>query len=134
LGVEIEPCSIDRKLRNWGEGMKHRQMIHGATTRGDAMAKNPTAEEAIERARALQDSKIDAVRRLADASQNVSIARERAGAAERDYTQTFSAALSAGWTPDELRKIGFVDADKKTRASRRAKPKSTPMTTPEASE
>lgn len=82
------------------------------------MAKNPTAEEAIERARALQERKIDAVRVLADASQNVSITRERAGAAERDYAQVFGNAITAGWTPEELRKIGFVETERKVRGRR----------------
>jgi hypothetical protein len=105
--VKIEPCPIDRKLRNWGEGMKHRQMIREATMRGNQMAKNPTAEEAIERARALQDSKIEAVRLLAESNQNVTDARERASETEREYARVFNAALTAGWTVEELRKIGF---------------------------
>ena len=119
LGAEIEPCSIDRELRNWGEGMKHRQMIHEATMRGNLMAKNPTAEEAIERARALQDSKIDAVRVLAESNQNVVDARQRAAEAESDFSRVFGAALTAGWTLDELRKIGFSDTNTKTRTRRR---------------
>jgi hypothetical protein len=89
--------------------MKHRQMIREATMRGNEMAKNPTTEEAVERARALQDSKIDAVRVLAESNQNVTDARERAAEAERDYVRVFGAALTAGWTPDELRKIGFAN-------------------------
>lgn len=84
------------------------------------MAKNPTAEEAIERARALQDSKIEAVRVLAESNQEVSDARERAAAAERNYARVHGAALAAGWTAEELRKIGFSDTEKKPRA-RRAK-------------
>lgn len=84
------------------------------------MARNPTAEEAIERARALQDSKIDAVRMLAESNQNVTDARERATEAEREYVRVFSTAISAGWTPEELRKIGFNEADKKPRSRRRS--------------
>lgn len=83
------------------------------------MAKNPTAEEAIERARALQDSKIDAVRVLAESNQNVTDARERAAESEREYARVFGAALSAGWTVEELRKIGFSDHEKKARPRRR---------------
>lgn len=82
------------------------------------MAKNPTAEEAIERARALQDSKIEAVRVLAESNQNVTDARERAAEAEREYARVFGAAVSAGWTPDELRKIGFSDTEKRSRQRR----------------
>ncbi|MBG6240126.1 uncharacterized protein YcsI (UPF0317 family) [Mycetocola sp. CAN_C7] len=82
------------------------------------MAKNPTAEEAIERARALQDSKIEAVRVLAQSNQEVSDARERAADAEREYTRVHGAAVAAGWTVDELRKIGFSDAEKKPRTRR----------------
>lgn len=83
------------------------------------MAKNPTAEEAVERARALQDSKIDAVRVLAESNQNMTDARERATEAEREYARVISAALLAGWTSEELRKIGFVDASKPPRVRRR---------------
>jgi hypothetical protein len=93
-------------------------MIHEATMRGNLMAKNPTAEEAIERARALQDSKIEAVRVLAESNQNVSDARERAIEAEREYVRVFGAAISAGWTPDELRKIGFSHTETKSRPRR----------------
>jgi len=97
--------------------MKHRQKIHEAMMRGNEMAKNPTAEEAIERARALQDSKIEAVRVLAESNQNVTDARERAAEAEREYARVFGAALTAGWTLEELRKIGFI-------SSTNAKPRS----------
>jgi hypothetical protein len=94
------------------------------------MAKNPTAEEAIERARALQDSKIEAVRVLAESNQNVTDARERATEAEREYVRVFGAAISAGWTPEELRKIGFSGTEKNAGTRRRP----TTATSPEGNE
>ncbi|MGW9114513.1 hypothetical protein [Microbacterium sp. NPDC055683] len=100
------------------------------------MAKTPTPEEAIERARRAQDARIDAVRVLAEARQNVDDVRtdtereraeleariaQRVGDAERDDVRAYNAALAAGWSADELRKIGFAEPEKKARARRRAR-------------
>jgi len=41
------------------------------------------------------------------------------GAAERDDVRLYSAATKAGWTADELRKIGFDEPDKQRRVARR---------------
>ena len=82
------------------------------------MARSRTAEEAIERARALQDRKIDAVRVLAESNQNVTAAREDAAKAELEYAYVFNAALSAGLTPNELRKIGSSNTEKRPRQRR----------------
>lgn len=45
---------------------------------------------------------------------------ERVANAEREDGRAFNAALSAGWTADELRKIGFPEPDMKVRTRRRA--------------
>lgn len=99
------------------------------------MAKEPTADEAIARARALQDDRLNAIRAVATARQAVVDVREATAAelaelqariakrvadAEREDVRAYNAALSAGWTADELRKIGFAEPDKKARVAKRA--------------
>lgn len=44
---------------------------------------------------------------------------------ERVHSQ-YSAAVSAGWSPDELRKIGYGEPDKKARTRKRATRRSFP--------
>jgi hypothetical protein len=44
----------------------------------------------------------------------------RVGAAEREDIRAYNAAISAGWSADELRKIGFLEPDKKARVRRRS--------------
>lgn len=107
------------------------------------MATALTPEEAIERARRLQDERLNAVRGVAEARQGLVDVRERTdrelaelqariaeqiAEAEREDVRAYNAAVSAGWTADELRKIGFSEPDKKVRARRRAtrKPASRP--------
>lgn len=122
------------------------------------MAKEPTADEAIARARALQDDRLNAIRAVATARQAVADVREATAAelaelqariaqrvadAEREDVRAYNAALAAGWTGDELRKIGFGEPDKKARvakrAARRTRPAAraqdpAPAATPEASD
>lgn len=109
------------------------------------MAKNLTPDEAITRARALQDDRLNAIRAVAIARQKVADVREttaaelaevqariaqRVGDAERDDVRAYTAALSAGWTPDELRRIGFAEPDKKARVRKRAARRTPTDTTP----
>lgn len=99
------------------------------------MAKELSIEEAVERAKRAQEDRIVAIRQLAEARQGVADVREetareladlqasvaqRVGDAEREDVKAYNAALSAGWSSDELRKIGFTEPDKKVRAKRRA--------------
>lgn len=117
------------------------------------MATQLTPEEAIERAKRLQDERLNAVRGVAEARQALVDVREetdrelselqariaeRIGNAEREDARAYSAAVSAGWTADELRKIGFSEPDKKARVRRRAtrKPATRPATdaAPDSSE
>ena len=99
------------------------------------MAKELSIEEAVERAKRAQEDRIGAIRHLAEARQGVADVREdtareladlqasvaqRVGDAEREDVKAYNAALSAGWSSDELRKIGFAEPDKKVRAKRRA--------------
>ena len=90
------------------------------------MATQLTPEEAIERARRLQDDRLTAVRTVAEARQSLSDVRdetareladlqariaERIATAEREDVRAYSAALSAGWSADELRKIGILQRE-----------------------
>ncbi len=103
------------------------------------MATNLTPDEAIERARRLQDDRLNAVRVIAERRQAVSDVRAQAereiaevtarhnatiAEAEREDLRAFNAAIAAGWTIDELRKIGFAEPEKKARV-RRARAKTT---------
>lgn len=110
------------------------------------MAKTLSVEEAEARANQLQQERLSAIRGLAEARQNVvdvradadrrraDLERELAAQindAEREDVQRYSAALSAGWTDVELRKIGFDEPDKKQRTRKRAARKpAPPQTTP----
>jgi len=99
------------------------------------MAKTLSVEEAEARANQLQQERLSAIRGLAEARQNVvdvradadrrraDLERELAtlvSDAERADVQRYNAALSAGWTDVELRKIGFDEPDKKQRTRKRA--------------
>ncbi|MBD5788386.1 hypothetical protein IF650_19680 [Cellulosimicrobium terreum] len=99
------------------------------------MAKTLSVDEAIERAKQAQEARIGAIRTVAEARQSVTDVRketdrelaelqrkisERVAAAEREDLRAYNAALSAGWTVEELRKIGFPEPDKKLRTRRRA--------------
>lgn len=114
----------------------HRDLSHGPRNPYDqGMAKELTPDEAIARAQVLQDDRLNAIRTVALARQTVADVREatarelaelqatitqRVGDAEREDVRAYNAAVSAGWTPDELRKIGFGEPDKKARVRRRA--------------
>lgn len=104
------------------------------------MAKTLSVEEAEARANQLQQERLSAIRGLAEARQNVvdvradadrrraELERELAASvsdAERDDVLRYNAALSAGWTDAELRKIGFDEPDKKQRTRKRAARKQT---------
>lgn len=114
----------------------------------DCMATQLTAEEAIERARRLQEDRLTAVRVVAEARQSLSDVREqtareladlqsriadRIADAEREDVRAYSAALSVGWSADELRKIGFSEPDKRARTRRRASRKPANGAAPAAS-
>ncbi|MFC6853905.1 hypothetical protein [Aquipuribacter hungaricus] len=58
-------------------------------------------------ARALLDDKITAVRGLAAARQAREDARAGLAAAERHDAAAYTAALRAGWTTDELKRVGL---------------------------
>ena len=98
------------------------------------MAKELTIEEAVERAQRAQDGRINAIRELAAARQSLADTREQGermiadvqrkvadltAEAERDDVRQYAAAQAAGWSADELRKIGYGEPDKKKRTRAR---------------
>jgi hypothetical protein len=109
------------------------------------MATNtPSVDEAVERARRVQDARINAVREVAEKRQQLAEVREHTARelaelqarlaqqvsdAERDDARAYSGALKAGWTADELKKIGFDEPDHKRRSSRRRSPRRPPSPT-----
>lgn len=109
------------------------------------MATTPTPEEAIDRAKRLVDDRIGSIREAVAARQNVTDVRTDAdrqraeleaqlkhqlSEAERADVRAYNAALSAGWSVDELRKIGLREPEKKTRARRRPARKPATSTPP----
>jgi len=70
-------------------------------------------EDLERRARALLDDRIEAVRTLATARQAALDKREEADEAERADSTAYQAALRAGWTADELKKVGFEKSARK---------------------
>lgn len=93
-----------------------------------------TVDQAVERAMRAQDDKIAAIRELAKARQLLADVKETAaqkvtmlvqekaeliGTAERDDIRLYGAATKAGWSADELRKIGFDAPAKARRAARK---------------
>lgn len=101
------------------------------------MANELSPEEAVERAQRAMNDRLTSVRTLAEHRQALADVRERVIAriakaerlaaeelaeAERSDARAFAAAISAGWTPAELRKIGFAEASHK-RAPRKRQPR-----------
>lgn len=83
------------------------------------MASTLDAHTTESKARELLDSRISSVRALVTARQAVHDLREQLAAAETGDVKAYRAALSDGWTPDELRKLGLDEPAKKQRVSRR---------------
>lgn len=77
----------------------------------------------------MTDVREETARELAELQARIA---DRVSAAERDDVRAWNAALSAGWSADELRKIGFAEPDKKARTRRRSTRKPSTSTTPSA--
>jgi len=101
------------------------------------MAAELTVDEAVERATRAQEARIESIRDLAKGRQSLADVKadaaqrlanlerenaERISAAEREDVRLYSAATKAGWTTDELRKIGFDQPAKQRRVMRRRRP------------
>jgi hypothetical protein len=72
------------------------------------------------KARELLDHRINSVRALVTARQALDELHEQIAAAEAADVKAYRAALSDGWSADELRKLGLDEPDKKQRVRRRA--------------
>ena len=123
--------------------------INTPTTYDEAMKKTLSVEEAVRRAREAQEKKISSVRTLAQARQNLSDIHEQGEQqlaelkarisqqireAEGADKKAFNAALSAGWTIEELRRIGFVEPRKGKRSRRRTSSPSSHQETPQSND
>jgi hypothetical protein len=94
------------------------------------MAKELSVEDAEKKARELLDRRIASVRTLVTARQKLADLREQVADAEREDVRLYNAALSDGWSPEELRKLGLAEPEKKTRTRRRAAAKKPASDTP----
>lgn len=83
------------------------------------MARELDPEVAEAKARELLDERIRSVRALVRAAQAEADLRTQVQTAEREHARAYAAALSDGWTADELRKLGLPDPERKARAPRR---------------
>lgn len=90
------------------------------------MATNIDAEKIEQELQRRFSSRMDSVRELVKARQAVADARELLSQAEDEDARRYQAALSAGWTADELRAAGLLEPEKKARVRKRAARRSTP--------
>ena len=84
------------------------------------MASTLDAQTTESKARALLDNRITSVRALVTARQALDDLREQIAAAEAEDVKAYRAALSDGWSADELRKLGLDEPEKKQRVRRRS--------------
>ena len=106
----------------------------------------PTPDEAVNRAQRVLNARLDAIRRAVEARQSLTnvhdqAQQERAALeaeisarirdAETKDARAYSAALQAGWSAAELKKIGLSEPDKKRRTRRRAPRSTEPAEAPE---
>lgn len=97
-----------------------------------AMAIHIDAEKIEHELQQRLSNRMDSVRELVKSRQKVADARDALGAAEDEDARRYQAALTAGWTADELRSAGLNEPEKKQRVRKRATRRSTP--TPAAPE
>ena len=94
------------------------------------MAKNIDITDVLDRARRAQEARLAVIESLAQAQHSVSVAQEERAEriatveretteiikeAERAHVTEYTAAKRAGWTPEELKKLGFSEPGKITR-------------------
>ena len=61
-----------------------------------------------DRAQELLAGRINAIRKLSECQRSASHVREAADTADRETAAAWSAAIQAGWTSTELRKLGLA--------------------------
>lgn len=82
--------------------------------------------------RALVDARMDAGRALAHAAAQRDAVRAQLDAAEHDYATAHAAALAAGWTSVELKKVGLEEPTTRATRGRRKTRTTTPKATHDA--
>ncbi len=70
-------------------------------------------EAAAEAAQRLLNERVDAIRSLAKARQERNDARAQLDDAERADAAAYTAAQRAGWSAEDLRKVGFDEPERK---------------------
>lgn len=72
------------------------------------------------------DARMDSVRALVRSRQELDDAKAMLKAAEDEDVRRWNAALTAGWTPEELRAAGLAEPEKKARVRRRSARRTAP--------
>lgn len=90
------------------------------------MASTLDAQTTESKARELLENRINSVRALVTARQALTDLRDQIGDAETADVKAYRAALSDGWSADELRTLGLDEPDKKQRVRRRAASRKSP--------
>ena len=89
---------------------------------GNRCGAQKTKYSVAEARQGLADVREETARELAELQAQLN---ERISEAERADVKAYNAAISAGWTPEELKKIGFTEPEKKARTRRRNARKTT---------
>lgn len=77
------------------------------------MTTDVTVEDVESAARELLENRISAVQALAEARQLRLGKRAELDTAERQYAAAFAAAERAGWSPEELKRVGLEAPDRR---------------------
>jgi len=98
------------------------------------MATNIDAQKIEHELQQRLNNRMDSVRSLVKTRQAVADARDALDSAEDEDARQYQAAISAGWTADELRASGLSEPEKKLRVRKRAgrKPAAAPQPEPVA--
>jgi hypothetical protein len=101
----------------------------------------PTPDEAVNRAQRVLNARLDTIRRAVEARQSLADVHDEARQerltleaqiaarirdAENTDARAYMAALQAGWSAAELKKIGLSEPEKKRRTRRRVSRSTTP--------
>lgn len=84
------------------------------------MATSLDAQKIEDALRRRLDARMDSVRALVRSRQELDDAKAMLKAAEDEDVRRWNAALTAGWTPEELRAAGLTEPEKKVRVRKRA--------------
>lgn len=82
----------------------------------------PSAAVIEELANQLVQRRIDTANKVANAAEELAVAREQLSTAEKLYKQHYQEALANSWTPKELSALGIPSLPRKRASSRSTKP------------